>query len=61
MPITSGTAERRQPRGSYPRRRPLVVFAALSARFDACLLTDAEMATGPEHWTTWDNPFRDWP
>lgn len=34
---------------------------ALRARFDACLLTDAEMATGPEHWTTWNNPFRDWP
>lgn len=33
---------------------------ALRARFDACLLTDAEMAAGPEHWTTWDNPFRDW-
>jgi hypothetical protein len=33
---------------------------ALRGRFDACLLTDAEMAAGPEHWTTWDNPFRDW-
>ncbi|PRF75598.1 hypothetical protein C6Q09_03290 [Burkholderia multivorans] len=34
--------------------------AALRARFDACLLTDDEMAAGPEQWTAWDNPFRDW-
>jgi G3E family GTPase len=35
--------------------------AALRARFDACLLTDEEMAQGPEAWTTWRNPFPDWP
>ena len=34
--------------------------AALRARFDACLLTDAEMALGPQAWTTWDNPFSSW-
>lgn len=34
--------------------------AALRARFDACLLTDAEMASGPEVWTKWPNPFPGW-
>ncbi|SFE56833.1 zinc metallochaperone GTPase ZigA [Paracidovorax wautersii] len=34
--------------------------AALRARFDACLLTDAEMALGPKVWTTWHTPFADW-
>ncbi|MEN5264763.1 zinc metallochaperone GTPase ZigA [Stenotrophomonas sp. TWI587] len=33
----------------------------LRARFDACLLTDAEMAQGPTAWASWHNPFRDWP
>ncbi|MGE6495071.1 zinc metallochaperone GTPase ZigA [Cupriavidus metallidurans] len=28
---------------------------------DACLLTDDEMAQGPDAWTTWHNPFPDWP
>ncbi|ALK33737.1 zinc metallochaperone GTPase ZigA [Burkholderia plantarii] len=35
--------------------------AALRARLDACLLDDAEMAAGPAVWTTWANPFPDWP
>lgn len=35
--------------------------AALRARFDACLLTDAEMAQGPQAWTAWPSPFADWP
>lgn len=34
---------------------------ALRESFDACLLTDAEMAQGPSTWKTWDNPFPDWP
>lgn len=34
--------------------------AALRARFDACLLTDKEMAQGPKAWTTWQNPFPGW-
>ncbi len=34
---------------------------ALRARFDACLLSDEEMASGPSTWTTWTNPFADWP
>ncbi len=33
---------------------------ALHAHFDACLLTDDEMAQGPEVWTTWHNPFPGW-
>ena len=35
--------------------------SALRASFDACLLTDDEMAMGPNVWTTWHNPFPDWP
>ncbi|WP_414440764.1 zinc metallochaperone GTPase ZigA [Burkholderia sp. 22PA0106] len=35
--------------------------AALRARFDACLLTDAEMAQGPQAWAAWPSPFSDWP
>jgi G3E family GTPase len=35
--------------------------AALRARFDACLLTDAEMAQGPKAWKRWHNPLPDWP
>ncbi len=31
--------------------------ASLRAQFDACLLTDAEMACGPEVWTSWDSRF----
>jgi G3E family GTPase len=33
---------------------------ALRARLDVCLLTDAEMALGPQAWVQWDNPFPDW-
>ena len=32
----------------------------LRARLDACLLTDGEMALGPEGWATFDDPFGDW-
>lgn len=35
--------------------------AALRQRFDACLLTDAEMALGPSAWYSWANSFPDWP
>ncbi len=35
--------------------------AALRARFDACLLTNTEMAGGPEVWVTWHTPFSNWP
>lgn len=35
--------------------------ATLRAQFDACLLTDKEMAQGPETWATWHNPFPNWP
>ncbi|WP_185267692.1 zinc metallochaperone GTPase ZigA [Halopseudomonas xiamenensis] len=34
--------------------------AELRARLDACLLDDAEMAQGPEVWSTWGNPFSGW-
>jgi G3E family GTPase len=33
---------------------------ALRKRFDACLLTDAEMATGPKAWLRLPNPFPEW-
>jgi G3E family GTPase len=35
--------------------------SALCKRFDACLLTDAEMAAGPAAWTPWPMPFANWP
>nr|MBL8454725.1 GTP-binding protein [Zoogloeaceae bacterium] len=35
--------------------------AMLRECFDLCLLTDAELAHGPQAWTTWHNPFPDWP
>ncbi|ROR24393.1 G3E family GTPase [Comamonas sp. BIGb0124] len=35
--------------------------AALRERFDACLLSDEEMARGPSGWRAWPNPFPDWP
>ncbi|WP_293780126.1 zinc metallochaperone GTPase ZigA [uncultured Oxalicibacterium sp.] len=31
--------------------------SALTEQFDACLLTDAEMATGPEAWMQMEDPF----
>lgn len=34
--------------------------AELRARLDGCLLDDAEMAQGPEAWSTWGNPFSGW-
>ncbi|SDC38108.1 GTPase, G3E family [Cupriavidus sp. YR651] len=33
---------------------------ALEALLDACLLTDAEMAAGPETWAAYPDPFPDW-
>ncbi|KXJ53377.1 MAG: hypothetical protein AXW15_09595 [Neptuniibacter sp. Phe_28] len=34
---------------------------ALCAGFDECLLTDEEMACGPDAWSSWKNPFMSWP
>ncbi len=34
--------------------------AALRARFDTCLLTDAEMAKGPKAWARYEDPFPSW-
>ncbi|MNQ05825.1 putative metal chaperone YciC [compost metagenome] len=34
---------------------------ALRANLNACLLTDEEMAQGPQVWKTWKNPFPNWP
>ncbi|GAA4342919.1 zinc metallochaperone GTPase ZigA [Pigmentiphaga soli] len=34
--------------------------AGLRARFDACLLSDAEMADGPAAWTGYRDPFPAW-
>ena len=48
------------------RRQELVVIgrgldrAALSARLDACLLTDAEMVGGPMAWQRFVDPFGPW-
>ncbi|MBN3846541.1 hypothetical protein G3N58_06815 [Paraburkholderia sp. Ac-20342] len=32
----------------------------LRQHLDACLLTDAEMAEGPQAWTRYDDPFPAW-
>ena len=48
------------------RRQELVLIgigidqAALTARFDACLLTDRELAQGPEAWHRLPDPFPAW-
>ncbi|MCT9126369.1 zinc metallochaperone GTPase ZigA [Cupriavidus gilardii] len=48
------------------RRQELVLIgqnmdrAALEAALDACLLSDAEMAAGPEAWIAYDDPFPSW-
>ena len=48
------------------RRQELVLIgqtmheSALRAGLDACLLTDAELALGPEGWAIFDDPFGDW-
>lgn len=33
---------------------------ALSAQFDQCLLSDQEMALGPQAWISWPTPFASW-
>jgi len=35
-------------------------FSALTVELDACLLTDAEVAMGPEAWLQLSDPFGDW-
>ncbi|MBY4731650.1 GTP-binding protein [Cupriavidus pauculus] len=48
------------------RRQELVLIgadldvSALEARLDACLLSDAEMAEGPDAWAAYPDPFPDW-
>ena len=48
------------------RRQEIVLIgqdmdeAALRARLDACLLTDDELALGPEGWAAFEDPFGDW-
>ncbi|MDO9233733.1 MAG: zinc metallochaperone GTPase ZigA [Methylotenera sp.] len=49
------------------RQQELVIIGmqmdktTLTASFDACLLTDAELALGMEAWKTMDDPFPKWP
>jgi len=48
------------------RRQELVLIGenldapGLEARLDTCLLTDAELAAGPEAWAAYPDPFPDW-
>ncbi|MFT0170811.1 GTP-binding protein [Paraburkholderia mimosarum] len=48
------------------RRQELVMIGvdldrdAWRAKLDACLLTDAEYAAGPDAWQTWADPFPSW-
>lgn len=55
-----------QPAAYGDRRQELALIgadldrAALEACLDACLLTDAEMAAGPEAWAAYADPFPAW-
>lgn len=48
------------------RRTELVIIGQhldqqrLSAAFDQCLLTEAELAAGPDVWTAWEDSFHPW-
>jgi hypothetical protein len=48
------------------RRQTFAVMAlgvdqrTLQSQLDACLLTDQEMANGPEGWKNFDDPFPSW-
>ncbi|MBX3251063.1 MAG: zinc metallochaperone GTPase ZigA [Myxococcales bacterium] len=55
-------------RGTYGDRRQEIVIIgagmdepALRRAFDACLLTDREMALGPKAWGALRDPFPEWP
>ena len=54
--------------GEYgDRRQELVLIGtgmdqpALTAALDGCLVTEAEMESGPESWRSLDDPFPEWP
>jgi G3E family GTPase len=54
-------------KGPYGDRRTEIVLigrdmdeAELSAKFDACLLTDAELDKGPNAWAKLADPFPQW-
>lgn len=57
-------ANSREPYGD--RRQEIVIIGrnmdqpALRAKFDMCLLTDAEFAQGPEGWARMPDPFPQW-
>jgi len=52
--------------GIGDRRQEIVVIgrqmdeAAVRGRFDACLLTDEEMARGADGWAAFEDPFPEW-
>ena len=59
---------KQQSEGEYGDRRQEMVMIgvgmdrpALVASLDACLVTDAEMASGPDGWAAIDDPFPPWP
>jgi len=65
-PEALGFIERNWDQNVGDARQELVLIGidmdepALRQRLDACLLTDAEMAEGPQAWTHYDDPFPAW-
>ena len=58
---------RKEWREPYGDRRQAIAFmgidadpATLRAQLDACLLTDEEIAAGPDSWQTFNDPFPSW-
>jgi len=56
--------EWKEPFGDRRQTFAIMAFEAnrhtLQSQLDACLLTDEEMAEGPEHWTSFADPFPSW-
>jgi len=64
----AGAISRTSPAGHWtdePQQQLVIIGigvdeATLRTRLDACLLSDAEMALGPDVWEQWQDPFPAW-